>query len=650
MRSLRPSHFLIAVGMVFALLGALPATAADFPPITDEEKALTSVPGEPNAPAVVLFKKGEFLMAGYGMTRGNLASVLHVQVRLKILTEEGRSNGEISISHSGEERLRAFQGRTVLPDGRILPVPSDAKFVRKTSRSHKTYTTAVAFPAVQVGAILDYRYDLVFDSPYYLEPWYFSDDVPVRYSEVIFRTMLELKAQAWSRAPQRVKIQKESDHNSNGYTTRAWAENIPSVPDDPYGPPFTDLAAQMLLLPTAYVDAYEHESLFESWPKVSELIGQAYDKARRRDGGVEKTARAQAGSGSPAEQARALYRYVRDQIENNGYYGIGLDPDRGLAKVLADRSGSKAEKALLLQAMLKTVRIDSRLVWAGNRDRGAIDPALPNPNWFDTVLVRLELDGQKVYLDPSDDSLAFGHLRPGYEGTPALLPDPKQPEGVVLPQTPYDRNLQRAELDLALDAQGRLAGKGTLRLAGHRGWERIHWQDDEAKTVQAWKEWLEKRFPECRIADVQAVESPEEETVTLTWSLAQREEEALGDEAAVVPSAPLGPLAQVFVQPASSRRTGASFDFPYRDEVELKLRWPEGWKVDSLPQEKNVATKVAALATSIETDAAGRTLIYKRRLDITQRQLGTSQEYDAVRGLFAEVEKNDAQRVVLAKH
>jgi len=650
MRSLRPSHFLIAAGMAFALLGALPATAADFPPITDEEKALTSVPGEPNAPAVVLFKKGEFLMAGYGMTRGNLASVLHVQVRLKILTEEGRSNGEISISHSGEERLRAFQGRTVLPDGRILPVPSDAKFVRKTSRSHKTYTTAVAFPAVQVGAILDYRYDLVFDSPYYLEPWYFSDDVPVRYSEVIFRTMLELKAQAWSRAPQRVKIQKESDHNSNGYTTRAWAENIPSVPDDPYGPPFTDLAAQMLLLPTAYVDAYEHESLFESWPKVSELIGQAYDKARRRDGGVEKTARAQAGSGSPAEQARALYRYVRDQIENNGYYGIGLDPDRGLAKVLADRSGSKAEKALLLQAMLKTVRIDSRLVWAGNRDRGAIDPALPNPNWFDTVLVRLELDGQKVYLDPSDDSLAFGHLRPGYEGTPALLPDPKQPEGVVLPQTPYDRNLQRAELDLALDAQGRLAGKGTLRLAGHRGWERIHWQDDETKTVQAWKEWLEKRFPDCRIADVKAVESTDDETVTLTWSLAQREEEALGDEAAVVPSAPLGPLAQLFVQPASSRRTGASFDFPYRDEVELKLRWPEGWKVDSLPQEKNVATKVAALATSIETDAAGRTLIYKRRLDITQRQLGTSQEYDAVRGLFAEVEKNDAQRVVLAKH
>lgn len=650
MRSLRPSNILFAACATLALLGAVPALAADFPPVTDEEKALTAVPGEPNAPAVVLFKKGEFLMAGYGLPKGNLASVLHVQVRIKILTDEGRSNGEIAIAHSGEERLHAFQGRTVLPDGKILPVPADAKFVRKTSRSLKTYTTAVAFPGVQAGAILDYSYDLVFESPFTLEPWYFSEEVPVRYSEVIFRTAPDLQAQAWSRGPQRVKIQKQTDHNSKGFTTRAWAENIPSVPDDPYGPPFKDLAAQMLLLPTGFASPDYHFPLWESWPKVSELIGESYDKARRHDSGVEKQARALASSGSPREQAQALYRFVRDEIKNNEYGGIGLDPDRGLGKVLAERSGSRAEKALLLQALLKAVRVDSKLAWAADRDHGTIDPALPNPNWFDTVLVRLELDGQKVYLDPSDTSLAFGHLAPGYEGTPALIPDPKKPEGVVLPETPYAQNLQRAELDLALDAQGRLAGKGTLRLSGHRAWQRIHWKDDEAKTVQAWKEWLEKGFRDCQITGVKAVESPEDETVTLTWSLAQREEEALGDEAAVVPSAPLGPLAQLFVQPASSRRTGVRFDFPYRDEVELKLHWPEGWKVDSTPQEKNVAIKAAALSTSVEVKPAERTLIYKRSLDVTQRQLDTSQEYDAVRNLFAEVEKNDAQRVVLAKH
>ena len=152
------------------------AGAADFPPITDEERAVTSVPGEPNAPAVVLFRKGEYLMAGYGglSSTGSLSSTLRIQVRVKILTEEGKSNGEVSVGHATPTASR-LQGAH-RPAGRPgVPLPKDAKFVRKTSRSQKTFVTAVAFPAVEVGAILDYQYELWFDI-FYLEPWYFSVD------------------------------------------------------------------------------------------------------------------------------------------------------------------------------------------------------------------------------------------------------------------------------------------------------------------------------------------------------------------------------------------------------------------------------------------------------------------------------------------
>ncbi|HEY3566308.1 MAG TPA: DUF3857 domain-containing protein [Thermoanaerobaculia bacterium] len=635
--------------LFLTLLGVRSAGAADFPPITDEERALTSVPGEPNAPAVVLFKKGEFLMAGYGLPKGNLASILRVQVRVKILTDEGKSNGEITISHSDAERLHGFQARTVLPNGQVIPVPADAKFVRKTSRSNKTFSTAVAFPSVQAGAILDYRYELTFDSPIYLDPWYFSEEVPVRYSEVVFRTAPDFQAQAWSRAPQRVKIQKKTDKTSNGYTTTAWAENLPSVPDDLYGPPFTDLAAQMLLLPTGFANADYHVQLLESWPKTCELIGGQYDKARRHDSGVEKTARSVAGSGSPRQQAEALYRYVRDQIENSNYGGVGVDGDRGLAKVLSERSASRAEKALLLQDMLQAVKIDSHLVWAADRGHGTIDTALPNPNWFDTVLVQTQLDGKTVYLDPSDRALAFARLRPGYEGTPALIHDAKKPSGVVLPVTPFEQNLRRAELDLALDDKGRVTGTGTLRLTGHPAWERIGWKEDAAKTAQAWQEWLEKRFREYKVTGLKVAETADEGKVTVTWSLAQREEEALGDEATLAPSAPLGPLAQPFVQPASSRRTGVYFDFPWREEVELRLRWPEGWKVQALPQEKQATGDAGSLTAKAEAKPGERSLVYTRRLDLSRRDLETSQQYEAVRSLFGEVEKSDAQALVLAR-
>ncbi|HEV8580165.1 MAG TPA: DUF3857 domain-containing protein [Thermoanaerobaculia bacterium] len=633
--------------LILLAAGFRAAAAADFPAVAAEEQAVTSVPGEPNAPAVVLFKKGEFLMAGYGLTNGSLSSSLRVQVRLKILTKEGKSNGEIAIAHSDFERLRGFKGRTVLPDGRIIPVSADAKFLRKTSRSQKWFTTAVAFPSVQVGAILDYQYELWFDSIYYLDPWYFSEEVPVRYAEIVFKTPLDIKAQAWSRSSARVKIQRESQQHSTGYITRAWAENLPSVPDDPYGPPYTDLAAQMIMLPSAILNPDIHEPLLESWPKTCELIGKYYDQVRRRDGGVAKQAREIAGTGSPRQQAEALYRFIRDQIETEPFIGVVVGSDDALAKVLKDGKGDRAEKALLLQAMLKAVKIDSRLVWAADRTNGAIDTQLPNPAWFDTVLVLVELGGERIFLDPSDRALGFGYLRPGYEGNAALIHDVRKPEGIVLPETPFDQNLQRAEVDLALDEKGRLSGTGTLRLTGHHAWEKIGWQDDEAQTLEAWKKWLGERYRDFQISEVKAAEAADERRVTVTWSMAQREEEVLGDETSVVPSAPLGPLAQPFVQPASSRRSAVMFDYPDREEVELRLRWPEGWKIEGLPKAAAITNGAGALSTGVEMKEAERTMVYKRRVDITDKTLETSQEYEAVRSLFAEVEKNDAQALLL---
>jgi hypothetical protein len=633
-----------------ALLAAAPGRAADFPPITAEERALTAVPGEPNASAVVLFRKGEFLMAGYGALHGGNTSTLRVQVRMKILTEAGKNNGEVVIAHTGEERLHGFHGRTVLPDGRIVPVAADARFLRKTSALHETFTTSVVFPAVTVGAILDYEYEIGFDDIFYIEPWIFSAEVPVRYAEVVFRTPLDLAVQVWSRALTGVQVKR--DQTAAGYATHAWMENLPPVPEDPHGPPFRDLAAQMLLLPTARNTGSDHQPLFDSWKSTCELVDREYDRVRHQDGGVAKTARELAGTGkdrTPRDKAQALYGFVRDQIENDPGPGVLTDPAVPLEKVLAARRADGAEKGLLLEAMLHAAGVDSRLVWAADRDRVTVDPQLPSPSWFDTLLVRVVLDGQPVYLDPTDRSLGFGRLRGGHEGTAALLYDTRKPEMITLPETPFYKSLRRAEIDLTLGADGRLTGTGTLRLTGQQSRRTIGWQEGEAKAAEEWKEWLEKRFKDFQVAAVQVVPAIEDSTVTVTWTLAQRPEEALGDEAGIVPSAPLGPLGQPFVQPAADRRTGVVFDELYRDEVELKLHWPAGWQLDARPQEKNLSAKAVSISSHVEVNAADRTLIYKRRFDVSQRQIATSQEYENVRGLYAEVEKNDAQKLVLVR-
>jgi hypothetical protein len=638
----------ILLCLALALLAAHAVAAEDapaaFPPVTDEERALTSVPGQPNAPAVVLVKKGEFVMEGHGRFVGSVASHLRVWERVKILTEGGKSNGELAVLHGSSLRLQNFSGRTVLPDGRVLPVPADATFLRRTSKSSKTFVTAVAFPAVQVGAILDYQYEVTFDSPFVLQPWYLSEELPVRHAEIVFKMTQGWTYKAWSRAPLGVKLEQERRETRDGFELRAWAEDLPPVLEAPYGPPYADLATQILLLPETFSNRGEPITLMGSWAGTTRLVNLDYNLVRGRDWGITVRARKVAGDGSPRKKTEALYRFVRDEIQTQPGEGVLVDPYAALQDVLAKRRGTAVEKALLLQLMLLEAGGKAYLVWAADRDRGTVDFTLPNPSWFDTVLVIVEIDSKRILLDPSSPGLGFGQLRAGYEGTQALIFDTVQQ--ITLSETPFDRNLRRAEIDLSLGDDGRLTGRGTLTLTGIRAVERLRWKEDEAQTLQAWKSWLEERYADFRISDLRAVESPDERKVTVAWSMAQREEEALGDEATLVPSAPLGPAHQPFLE--TERRLDVIFDSASRDEVELRLRWPAAWSLEGRPLPVKRAAPCGELTTSVELDAGQRTLVYRRRLDITRRKLSAT-DYEAVRGLFAEAAQNDAQKLTLVR-
>jgi hypothetical protein len=631
----------LLASLVLVLGLCAPAAADSFPPITDAERALTAVPGDPKAPAVVLFRAAELRLMGYGIG-SNVSSSLTVRSRVKILTEQGKSWGQTAIPHSRYDRLLAVKGRTVLPDGRSLPLGSEGKFERRTSEREKRYVTSLAFPGVEVGAILDLSYEIHFDTFFFLQPWYFSDELPVLRSEIVYDVPKGLTIQGGSSDPFKVGVQSAKEVKLGGLQLRVWAENLPAVPQEPFGPPFADLATQVLILPLAF----DTVPLLESWTDVCKYTEEDYEKARKKDGGVADTARRIAAASGPdaAARAQALYRFVRDEIATDEGEGIFLGDGSTLAKTLSQKHGDSVEKALLLQSLLRETKTAARLAWAADRRHGAVDPKLPDPLWFDRALVVVELDGKRVFLDPSDRDLGFGQLAPWYEGTPAVLPDRKNPETVTLPETPFDRNGRRALIDLALDDSGRLAGTGTLALTGHHAWERARAED--------WKDWLTGQFKDFQVADVKVEEpldDPREYRVQVAWTLRQRDEAVLGDEVSFAPSRPLGPATQPFVQPVSTRRSPVLFSFADRDEVEVRLRWPAGWTVDTRPETVHQASAAGDLDLSVESDDSGRTLVYRRRFDVKQKQLATVPDLNAVQKLFAAVEKSDAQTLALVR-
>lgn len=619
----------------------------DFPPVTDAERALTAVDGHPGAPAVVLFENAELKMQDYPREP---SSVLSVHVRLKILTEEGKERGQVSIAHSLFFRLDDFEGRTVRPDGTVVPLDKESVFQERTSRARKRFVTKATFPDVDVGSILEYRYKLRWDSLYFMEPWYFSRlDIPTLHSEITYIKPENMAVLPFGRAGSPDAIQSSTQKGSRGLEIRIWMDNPPPIADEPFRAAFEDLSPQFLLAPKEIWVSGQKVSYFDSWETVCEDLQRWYADFLKKDRRVKAQAKQLAATGSTRERAAALYAFVRDEIRTDSGWGIFVDPSTTADKVLEERIGHEAEKALLLTTMLEASKIESKLVWAKDREEGRPELSLANPWLFDSALVRLELDGKTVYLDPSDRRLAFGHLPPYLEGTRAMVHDRKKPEEIQLPERPFEENLRHAEVAYVLDEEGRLTGTGSLHLTGHHARARLRWRDDDEATLKAWKEWAEESFKGFEVSDVTVDEKLEDQEVKISWSLAQHEDEVLGDETSLEPSWPLGPVTQTFTLPVERRRTPVLLPFADRDEVTMTLQWPEGWVIDLMPEAVSLHSAVGAVEVSVEVDEAARSLKFHRLADVSSYDLRGRENYVLIRQLYAEMEKSDAQHLVLVR-
>lgn len=631
---------------LFLLLpcGAPGALAADFPPLGETEKKMTAVAGQPGAPGVVLYRRALLHFRDYPREAN---SRMDVSVRLKVLTEEGKKLGEVELPHSRQLRLDNFEGRIVRPDGSEQALPKEAVFVEKRSRSRKAFVTRAAFPNVEVGAILDYKYTLYWDSIYYLEPWYFHDALPVLLSEITYEVPPSLGVQVWGKETSAVKIQNEKHQRRNITTFRVWMENLPGLPNEPFSFPVEDLSSRFVMIPTQLYFPGGNQPLLESWKQVSTLfwdeIYKGYLAADRQTGAMAKQLTA---GKERREQIRALYEFVRDEVRTTDGGGVWVSGKAD--EVLASREGTPSEKSLLLYAMLDAIKVPPRIVWAASRNEGRAEVDVPNPTFFETILIQVDDGGAPLTLDPSDRSLGFGRLPPHYESTRAVLIDRKKPETVVLPAAPFATNSQLATVKLAVDADGKVAGSGELALGGHHAWRWLREKENAEETTKLWREKLADLFPGFEPGAVTVAEDLHDQTMTIGFTLAQREENVLGDEVTLHPSRPF--LAnQPLSLPPDQRLTPVLLPFAALDEARLELTWAEGFEVDALPKEIRFDTELGAYSLAVKTDAAARKVEVVRSFSRHQHEIHGQEGYATLRKLYEKASQSDAQTLVLVR-
>jgi hypothetical protein len=191
-------------------------------------------------------------------------------------------------------------------------------------------------------------------------------------------------------------------------------------------------------------------STFPDYASFARAYAQrAADKAASSASVNALAARLTTGIHEPRERALALSNWVRAQIRYVGVYvGPGGVVPHAADTVLANRYGDCKDHAVLLEALLRAVGIDSTAVLVNSGSAYRL-PRVPTLGVFNHVITYVpSLD---LYLDSTAESIAAGYLPSGVMGKPVLL----AASGVIARTPVHQLNRHRTTTAFNIHGNGR---------------------------------------------------------------------------------------------------------------------------------------------------------------------------------------------------
>ena len=117
----------------------------------------------------------------------------------------------------------------------------------------------------------------------------------------------------------------------------------------------------------------------------------------------------------------AAFRWVRDRLQPDPASRDGVQPARDLGPPLSANALTATDKVHLLKWMFDELEIPNRFALGRSVAHPVAEADFPTRGALRTPLLRVSLDGEESWLDPSCEACAPGELRPGLSGGQAIV-------------------------------------------------------------------------------------------------------------------------------------------------------------------------------------------------------------------------------------
>jgi hypothetical protein len=638
-----------ALAAVASFAGACPAVGEDWLAATPDELRMTSEPKASRAPAIYL---------DYRVDRDDQSSQEAHYVRIKILTEEGRKYGDVSIRFDEtRESIGGIEARTIHPDGSIIKFDGkvyDTPIVKGHGVRYmaKTFT----LPEVQVGSIIEYRYrrrsrDAGFIHYVYDSHWILNDELFMRHGNFTLEPDRHLTL-VWS-WPQGLP-EGSGKPDKKGDRIHLETRDVPAFVTEEYMPPENALKQRVdFVYSNAASTPTEPEKFWNHWAKENYREINSFIDHRAIASAVTQIV---APEDSPDTKLHKIYARVQriqnplwESPENLDEAHEKLKSIHNAVDVYERGFGDGEQITWLFLALARAAGLSADPVLVSTRDTWFFQPRAMNPGPLNTNLVRVRTAEGELYLDPGSSLTPFGLLPWQETGVAGLVVTKDGGSWVTTPTPPAAESRIEHKGTLQLSANGMLKGHITVTYTGleavsHRVDE--HHQDAVGRKRDLEDE-LKSEIPTG--CDAELVNQPDWDSASPSL-VAEFE---LSVPGWITPAGSRGLLPHtVFSANAKRMFTNSArvqpvyFSYPYRQDDDIVITFPPGVRVDKLPPAKTVDFGAARYRAGSEPTEQG--LHQTRQLSI-DGVLIAAKYYDSIYEFFQGVRSQDEQQIILVR-
>jgi hypothetical protein len=628
---------------------------------TDEELKMTADPKAPGAAAVYLYVEE---------ITDDPMHFHSFYARIKVLQEKGKELGTIDLPYlRGDFKITDFKARTIHSDGTIIPLegkPEDLLTFKTVGR--EINRRVINLPSVEVGSILEYRYDLRYDDNHYSSPdWEIQRPYFVHkahYAFTPFKAFLQGQQNAtnhylvddkgnelntliwWPILPPGAAIQSDAIGRKSLDLT-----DIPPIPDEEWMPPIRNTLYKVIFY---YKNA---SNATDFWIESAKRWSKDVDHFAEPSKPIhEAVAGLIAPSDSQLDKAKKLYKAVQ-ALDNTDYSRkkgeselkeLKLKEAKRAEDTWAQKSGSSEDIAQLYLAMVRAAGVTSYAMKVVDRNRGKFDPTYLSMSQLDDTIVILYIDGKTIVVDPGEKMCPFETLNWRHSSTRGIAQGASGPGLGITPPQAYTANKLVRTGDVNVDAHGGVTGNFQFVMTGQEAlrWRQTALRYDLDEVKKQFDRGLQSEVPqgvEAHIDHFLALDDPDLNLMAVV--------KVMGTLGAATSKRLLLPGFffesrghQPFV---NQEKRLEPVDMHYGEQVtdQVTYHLPDGLTVEGAPQDAKNLWEGHANFIAKSASAPGQiTIARSLARAFTEAK---PEEYQDLRGFYQKVAASDQQQLVL---